>query len=133
MSYVLEGPDEAQRLEEQSENPNYDCRVELQGFSVKDNSRILDAGCGSGAVTRFLAESKSSSFIVGCDLSPERIDFARRAASKLSNVELHVCDLTNLRFEPSSFDGAVCRYVLQHLAGHGRVEAALKELFRVLR
>ena len=55
-AYVLENPHEFQRLEEQSAQPEYDFRSDLPALALPPGARILDAGCGSGIVARYLAE-----------------------------------------------------------------------------
>ncbi len=79
-------------------------------FPEPSTPRILDLGCGSGAIALALARALPAASIFASDLSPEALGFARRNASALSlgeRVEFREGDL----FAPwgeefrGSFDG----------------------------
>lgn len=75
-------------------------RLALQG-----NERVLDVGCGDGKVTAELARALPQGRVTGIDSSAEMIRFARVAfpASAIPNLEYHVVDARQIRFE-SKFD-----------------------------
>lgn len=56
---------------------------------------ILDAGCGAGTLTFWLAEHAER--VIGIDTNPEKIEEARKKASQnhTSNIEFHVADADN--------------------------------------
>jgi SAM-dependent methyltransferase len=86
---------------------------------------ILDAGCGSGGTTRFLAERGA---VTGVDLSSAALDFAkRRGLARLARASVDA-----LPFCAGSFDVVTSFDVLYHLAVEDD-RAALAELHRVLR
>lgn len=131
MSYVLENLSEWERLEFQSTLPQYDYKKELKDFEVRQGSKILDAGCGSGVVTRYLAKLFPSAQIVGCDLASDRIQRSIQHSKEESssdpsgmsaNISFDVQDLSSLSYPSLSFDGIVCRYVLQHLSEEKRAQ-----------
>ena len=100
----------------------------LDRFPPRDRSSgldILDAGCGSGGMTRFLARWGR---VTGIDVAPEAIAFARRRGVKRlvrgSVVELPLCS--------ASFDLVTSFDVLYHVGVENDL-AALAELHRVLR
>lgn len=70
--------------------------------------RVLDVGCGRGRIMNRLAELYPHSRVVGMDLSPDAIGFARDQASKkaLNNSEFVAVDLSTFdeTAEPESFD-----------------------------
>lgn len=132
MPYALESEKEFDRLERQSRVSGYDFRRELSDFSISPQSRILDAGCGSGIVSRYLAEKYPQAQIVGCDASKERLDSAQKAASEFENANFLQQDLTRLTFNSSYFDHIICRYVLEHLSSKNQ-ERALNEIVRCLK
>lgn len=96
---------------------------------LKDR-RVLDAGCGTGYLSRRLAQE--GAIVVGVDFSRGLLAFARREemASPLG-VTYHEGDLAEVPFlEDGSFDVAVSNMVLQDVR---RYREAVAEIFRVLR
>ncbi len=75
-------------------------------------SRVLDAGCGGGALLRWLSQHPGI-MPVGVDCSPSQVEIARRA---LPGIEVH-CEeaVPFLRRHPASFAGIFCMDVLEHL------------------
>lgn len=130
--YILEHASEFERLEKQSQNKSYDYVSELKGFHPKVGATILDAGCGSGVVSRYLAEKFPQGKVIGCDASGDRILQASAMARNISNLEFKQSDLLKTVFESSSFDAVICRYVLEHLKNED-AQVALSELHRCLR
>ena len=114
MKYALENSKEFARLEKQSRTSAYDVSTELNSILSFHPRRVLDAGCGSGIVSRFLAGHYPGAAVTGCDFSSERIEQAKKAANDYSNLEFSVEDLKNLSFKKEEFDLIVCRYVMQH-------------------
>lgn len=90
-------------------------------------TRVLDAGCGTGRMGRFLTDRGCS--VVGVDLSPGMLAMARRDHPDL---EVHEASLTDLPFDDDSFDGVLFWYSLIHLPDDD-VALALAEAARVLR
>ncbi|MBI5495383.1 MAG: class I SAM-dependent methyltransferase [Deltaproteobacteria bacterium] len=134
MSYVLEASAEFDRLERQAALPGYDFHRELAlaGVSPRPGHAILDAGCGSGVVTRHLARSHPQCTVTGCDLGADRLASAARLARDIPNITFSHQDLARLDFPAESFDLVFCRYVLQHVSPEGRA-SAVAEFKRCLR
>lgn len=87
--------------------------------------RILDAGCGTGAILKRLGNPQRN---VGIDLSPEAIGFCRERGLT-NSVQGDICDLP---FPDESFDAVICSSVLYH-AWVVDLERAMREMRRVLR
>jgi hypothetical protein len=68
--------------------------------------RVLDLGCGRGRILHRLATLYPRSSFVGIDLSGEAIDYARRQAARLDNLEFQARDLSDFdrSAEPDAFD-----------------------------
>jgi ubiquinone/menaquinone biosynthesis C-methylase UbiE len=96
--------------------------------------RILDLCCGTGAVTRALAEQLGSgSLLVGLDFSSGMLAQGRIAAGQahLSDIHWVQADATALPFKAGVFDTVTCAYALYELKGAAR-GAMLCEAARVL-
>jgi ubiquinone/menaquinone biosynthesis C-methylase UbiE len=110
-----------------------DARKEyLNLLGVSAGERVLDVGCGSGVVTRAIAERVAATgTVVGSDSSPALLRVAREyaeAAGLGQVIEWQVADCRELPFEDESFDAVVAATVLAHVPG---AERALAEMVRV--
>ncbi|MGZ3457103.1 MAG: class I SAM-dependent methyltransferase [Archangium sp.] len=135
MNYILESESEFDRLEAQSSLSGYDCQRELALAGLpplQEGMRVLDAGCGSGLLARYLSRGHPGCTVVGCDLSEIRMRQAREVARDLPNLHFERRDLSRLDYPEGHFDVIVCRYVLQHLPGEIR-SAALAGFHRCLK
>jgi SAM-dependent methyltransferase len=95
-------------------------------------SRVLEAGCGTGAQTVILARNSPGAEITSIDISPESI---RRAEERvrvegIANVTFRAGDLFSLPFARESFDHVFVCFVLEHLPDPERALASLRPLIR---
>jgi SAM-dependent methyltransferase len=100
---------------------------------VPPRSRLLDAGCGYGALCDCLEMAKLTVDYVGADLSPDLLEMARYRYPGRAFVE---ADLRALPYEPGRFDWAVARSLadmLEENVGGEEWEAVRRELSRVAR
>jgi SAM-dependent methyltransferase len=90
----------------------------------------IDLACGPGIVSRATAAKVGS--VKGVDLTPAMIEEAKRRAAEegIENVDFVEGDVTALRLDDDSFDGAITRLSLHHIPAPGRVVA---EMARVVR
>ena len=95
----------------------------LGDFSA--GSRVLDAGCGTGATLRYLAGTRGLT-AVGVDCSRSLLLAAREESG---DSPLVCAALEKLPFAEGSFDGIICECVLSQTAAL----AVLAEFSRVLR
>lgn len=86
---------------------------------------VLDAGCGEGVATAWLAEALPEARIEGIDARPDAVEDARR---RVPSATFAVGDLYHLPYADGAFDLVVSTEVLEHLEDPG---AALGELLRV--
>lgn len=71
----------------------------------RSDLRVLDVGCGSGAISVALARNLPFSRVSGLDVSPEAIEIARGNAKELKvNVDFVQADIFAWQGEPDSFD-----------------------------
>lgn len=132
LSYALEHKNEFNRLEAQAKKKGYQIEPEFRHLYLKQGDTLLDAGCGSGHLSRFLAEQNPHARIIGCDASSDRLKQAAEAASPIRNLEFIHSDLAQLAFENETFDVIACRFVFHHLSSTHRVRV-IQELHRVLK
>ena len=103
-------------------------------LNISSGERVLDVGCGSGAVTRDIARRVGGSGLaVGLDPSPALLAVARELTHEAGlgdRVQFREGDALRLPFSDGAFDAAVCVTVLSHVP---KAEAAIPELVRVLR
>jgi ubiquinone/menaquinone biosynthesis C-methylase UbiE len=132
MTYALESHDEVRRLEGQSKTELYDFKKETREFLSQLTGPLLDAGSGSGMLSRYFADSKAGLEVVGCDFSEVRLQGARELASNYSKVKFVQGNLTKLPFADNFFGGVVCRFVLEHLSREDQTKA-VSEFYRCVR
>ncbi|WP_246607474.1 class I SAM-dependent methyltransferase [Paractinoplanes toevensis] len=86
--------------------------------------RVLDAGCGTGNLTRALRQREPGE-IVAVDMSPVMLKRARRKNPRVTHLRVDLNgDLAAL---PGQFDAIVCGNVLYALADPARSMARLRE------
>jgi ubiquinone/menaquinone biosynthesis C-methylase UbiE len=99
----------------------------LAALPLDQIDRLLDAGCGTGALLRLAASSRASTRRVGIDLSLPMLTFAR---SRATNATLAAADAGNLPLPGASFDAVV---TVSSFHFWTRPEVGLREIARVLR
>jgi SAM-dependent methyltransferase len=106
----------------------------VEWLKPEPGSRVLDAGCGGGGMTRLLAEAVGSTgHVIGFDANPDLLKFGQ---SQVANTDLNdrlkfqEGNILNLPFADGSFDLVWCSRVV-----HGFPDqlAGLRELCRVVR
>jgi ubiquinone/menaquinone biosynthesis C-methylase UbiE len=75
---------------------------------------ILDLGCGTGEITRRLAELYPQARITGADILEHILALARAASGSFGDrIRYQQADAFALPFPPASFDLVVCRHMSQ--------------------
>ena len=122
-------PREAERLSDQA---NTLAGLLHEGIHYAPGRRVLEAGCGTGAQTVFLAAHSPDAEIVSADVSPISLAQARRRvhAHGFRNVTFLLGDLFHLPFAEASFDDIFVCFVLEHLAHPERGLAVLRRALK---
>ncbi len=116
---------------------NYFGKVEipltLQALRPAPTDYLLEAGCGTGRMTRVLSPTVRE--LVAIDFSFESLRVNRRKllAAGIANVHLVQADLCRLPFAPCVFDRIVSCQVLEHVPGPDARAAAVSSLSAALR
>jgi arsenite methyltransferase len=114
----------------------------LEKLKLRGDERILDMGCGRGAVLLLAAQHLTTGLAVGVDLwrsvdqSGNSAEATRRNAvleGVAVRVELHTGDMTALPFEDGSFDVVLSSYAIHNISGNAGRAKAVSEAVRVLR
>jgi len=100
----------------------------LADLALPDGARVLEVGCGTGAVARTLAVRPGVGEVVGLDPSPVFVQRARQIAAGVEDLSYVVGGGTALPFDDGAFDAVVFHTVLSHIPEAG---AALAEAARV--
>lgn len=85
-------------------------------FRINDKSRILEIGCGPGALAQSLARWYPSARIAGIDRDTNFIEFAKSIAPQIEFAE---GDATQLPYESNSFDVTISNTVSEHIEPAG--------------
>jgi ubiquinone/menaquinone biosynthesis C-methylase UbiE len=99
-------------------------------ITFPERANVLEIGCGTGAVTRFLASLPQVSQALGVDPSALFITKARELVGQLQNLSFQEGDGRALASEDRSFDAVLFHTALCHIP---KPEEALAEALRVLR
>ena len=97
--------------------------------AIKPGDRVLDVACGTGVVTRLVANKVGSAGqVVGLDLNAGMLARAR-ASSEAAAIEWRVGSATDMPFTDATFDCVICQHGLQFIPNKA---AAVSEMHRVL-
>jgi trans-aconitate 2-methyltransferase len=100
----------------------------LERLKLRGEETVLDAGCGSGRVTRALLERLPDGQVIGVDGSPGMIEAASRRLG--DRAELILCDLLELDLGERRVDAVFSSAVFHWLADHELLFARLHAVLR---
>jgi trans-aconitate 2-methyltransferase len=101
----------------------------LDRLPLEGDETVLDAGCGSGRMTRHVLARVPRGRVIGVDAAPSMIEHARSELGDDERLELIVADLAELELdEPvdAVFSNATFHWVLDHDRLFRRLHAALR-------
>jgi ubiquinone/menaquinone biosynthesis C-methylase UbiE len=114
----------------------------LDQLKLRGDERILDLGCGRGAVLLLAAQHLTTGRAVGIDIwrrgdqSGNSVEATMRNAAVegvADRVELHTADMTSLPFESERFDLVISNVAMHNVKDWAGREKAIEEAVRVLR
>ncbi|HYK47512.1 MAG TPA: class I SAM-dependent methyltransferase [Parafilimonas sp.] len=83
-------------------------------FGLKKDSRVLELGCGIGAMTYLFSKTVTAGCVEAVDMSPASIRFATARIRK-PNVNFHVADVVNYKPSGREFDFITLFDVIEHI------------------
>lgn len=96
----------------------------------KQNSSLLDVGCGSGILIKFLLDANRGMKLFGLDITPKMVEVAKRKFSNDPSVEITLGSAVKMPYKDSSFDYVTCASSFHH---HPDPVKSAKEMVRVLK
>jgi 2-polyprenyl-3-methyl-5-hydroxy-6-metoxy-1,4-benzoquinol methylase len=96
-------------------------------FAIPDSiESILDVGCGGGFFTRLMAKQFPKARVVGIDINPLAIEFAKKRLAEMpdppSNVSFELRDHPELQEAPGSYDVVIATLVCHHMGDEALVD-----------
>jgi trans-aconitate methyltransferase len=101
----------------------------ISELALKGDERILDLGCGDGALTTQLAQLVSGGFVLGIDASKGMIDAALKACDR-NNLRFELLDINNIDFVNEFnvvFSNATLHWIKDHKRLLANVYRSLKD------
>jgi ubiquinone/menaquinone biosynthesis C-methylase UbiE len=98
-------------------------------MEIAATDNVLDAGCGSGWLSRRLAKMVPEGRVVGMDISDEMIRVARRNSPEFENLMFVTGEVEEIPWEGNFFSHAIS---IESSYYWPEPAAGIKELFRVL-
>jgi ubiquinone/menaquinone biosynthesis C-methylase UbiE len=120
--------DEQERLLQQAEH--WRDELILAGTTLAPGTRLLEIGCGVGAVLGILGLAFPGIVLAGVDIEQRQIEAARQHLARLSlEADLRRADALRLPYEDACFNHVWMMWFLEHVADP---VAVLREARRVL-
>ena len=124
---------------------DYDAMAFLKGFGCieipltmnalgpRPDDRLLEAGCGTGRMTKALAASVRELIAIDFSFESLRVNRQKLIAAGVENVHLVQANLCSLPFQSAIFNRVVSCQVLEHVPDDDSRRTAVAELARVVR
>jgi len=95
-------------------------RVDLERFAmtearIKDNSDVIDIGCGRGEFVEYLTKRKKLCRVLGIDFSKIAIDDAKKRILTAKFADIDIYKIADYKSLLERFDYVSCFEVIEHL------------------
>jgi SAM-dependent methyltransferase len=94
---------------------------------VERGQRVLDVGCGTGALTQALAAGLGAGSVAALDPSPASVDMCAR---RVPGADVRVARAEELPFEDGEFDAALAQLVVPWMSDPRRGVAEMRRVVR---
>lgn len=114
----------------------------IADLRLRGDERVLDLGCGRGAVLLAVAKRLTTGHAAGVDIWSRKDQSGNSSRAARANAEAEgvrqrvaftTADMTALPFPPDTFDVIVSNVALHNISGRQGRQAAVDEAVRVLR
>ena len=99
----------------------------IEEAGIKNNSKILDAGCGTGELLYILSKNKKLK-LYGIDVSDKMLEVAEKKLGERANLKLS--SVEKMDFKNNSFDYIFSEDAFHHYANYDLV---MKNFYRILK
>ncbi len=87
----------------------------LMGLGLKEDSKVLELGCGVGIFTKLLTKKVSNGIIEAVDLSEKSVTVAKTELKSKKNIHFDVADVVKYHPKNSDFDFITLMDVIEHI------------------
>ena len=87
----------------------------LVNLGLKEDSKVLELGCGVGIFTKLLSKKISKGIIEAADLSEKSIAVAKDLVKNKKNISCFVADVVHYTPQNSDFDFITLMDVIEHI------------------
>jgi ubiquinone/menaquinone biosynthesis C-methylase UbiE len=103
----------------------------LEAGSIREGSRVVEPGCGTGRLTLLIAERISpGGLILANDISPKMVEKAIKRLRGSSNVRLTWGTIEDAKLEHASFDAVICHNVFPHFDDKAKAVSRLRSALK---
>lgn len=102
----------------------------VKNIPSQNPERILDLCTGTGDIAIKLHKKYKNAEVVGVDFSEKMIQIAKRKIKDSKNITIKKMDITNMDFEPESFDLCFISFGLRNLED---IDKSLSDIKKVLK
>lgn len=129
--YILGNQDsEITRLQTQAAFFEPITKQTLLNAGLKKDMSCIDIGCGSGSVTRLMADMVGDNgYVVGVDMDNRYLQYCNRNISSRQNIEFVHDDICNSRLDINErFDIVYSRFMFHHLSNRREAVRSMKRM-----
>ncbi len=104
----------------------------LLNAGLKKGMSCIDIGCGSGSVTRLMADMVGEDgYVVGVDIDNRYLEYCNHSISSRQNIEFVHDDICNSRLDTEKrFDIVYSRFMFHHLTDRREAVRSMKRMVK---
>ncbi len=100
----------------------FDYKSYINSLELKGNEKVLELGCGSGNLSKFIINKLiNKGFLTCVDNSNYWLSKAKKRLGKNKNIEFKLEDITNLNLK-DCYDVIIIHYVLHDISQNNRLK-----------